>query len=136
MFLVCSYFFANFNLNKMWANKKENDYSHNRTIELPIQSPFTNNHNNHPLSAITTPLVICSVLQVPLNKNQCGYCGKVFFRGPLATVSFDIVIKHKEKRQHLKSLLENRLSFLMKMKLCIFVQYYFSEKKNNIALYV
>ena len=51
--------------------------------------------NNHPLK-------ICSVLMVPSNKNNSGYCGHKFPRGPLAIVTFDIVISHKERWQYLK----------------------------------
>ena len=49
--------------------RRETVYSHHRTNEPPIKSPFTEIwHNKH-------PLMICSVSQVPLNKKQCGYCG-------------------------------------------------------------
>ena len=83
--------------------EKERTYSHNGTNERQAQSPFTEIwHNNH-------PLVIYSVSQVPLNKNQYGYCGKDFARGPLAIVPFDIVIKNKERWQYLN---QNRISEL------------------------
>ena len=83
--------------------RRERVYSHNGTNESPAQSPFTEIwHNNH-------PLMICSVSQAPLNKNQCGYCGKMLPRGPLAIVPFDIIIKHKERWQYLN---RNRLSEL------------------------
>ena len=53
--------------------------------------------------------MICSVSQVPLDKNKCGYCGKEFPRDSLAIVPFDIVIKHKEGWQYLN---QNRISEL------------------------
>ena len=83
--------------------RRERAYSHHGTNESPAQSPFTEIwHNNH-------SLVICSVSKVPLNKNQCGYCGKEFLRGPLAIVPFNIVIKYKERWQYLN---RNRTSEL------------------------
>ena len=83
--------------------RRERAYSRNGTNESPAQSPFTETwYNNH-------PLVICSVSQVLLNKNQCGYCGKEFPRDPLAIVPFDIFIKHKERWQYLN---RNRISEL------------------------
>ena len=58
--------------------RRERAYSHNGTNESSDQSSFTEIwHNNY-------PLLICSVSQVRLSKNQCGYCGKEFPRGPLA----------------------------------------------------
>ena len=88
---------------KCEQKRRERTYSHNGINESPGQSPFTEIwHNNH-------PLVICSVSQVPLNKNQCGYYGKEFPRGPLAIAPFDIVIKHKVRWQYLD---RNRISEL------------------------
>ena len=79
-------------------------HNHNPFPEKPFEGRDEENASKNPFAQIwhnNNPLVICSVKSVPLNKKICEYCGTEFSRGPLAIVSFDIVISHKEQWQYL-----------------------------------
>ena len=58
-------------------------------------SPFTEIwHNNKPLRVIR-------VRSIPENKCVCSCCGNEFPRGPIAVVSFDMVLAHEERCKYL-----------------------------------
>ena len=41
--------------------------------------------------------MIAKLKNIPIERNLCIYCQKEFPRGPLAIVSFDIAVAHRER---------------------------------------
>ena len=72
--------------------------------EIPFQGRDAENASKDLFTQIwhnNNLFVICSIKSVTLNRNSCWYCLTELPRGPLAIVSFDIVISHKERWQYL-----------------------------------
>ena len=78
----------------------------NRRLRTYVATPSSNNNeeDKRPFNKVwhnNEPLIVSFVKEVPIDKNQCGYCGNAFPRDGLAIIPFNIVLSHKERWEYL-----------------------------------